>query len=392
MWARNVAVCLLLMGTAAALFFLRYRSTPPPAPDPETLFPRALDAVKRGKIDRADEIRKTLADTPGYREKARLLRGIVLLRRGEHALALEFLSAVPPKDDLSEPALLYRGECLYRLGRLAEAEVLMRQLVRDDADHVDAHRWLGSIYYDMGANDLALNEFKIVVKLAPKDYRPHWMMAMMYFDFEQNAQATEHYRRALELEPPAAVRHVIVPELAKSLIADRRFREALKRLTTVKPDITTLPLIAECHWSMGNRKLADETLAKARALDPDARAVLFLQARIELGARRPMAAIAPLKRILKTKPHDARCRYQLALAYRQLERTADYEREMSQWKESKALWEKLTELNIKAIREPANADVRDELAAVCETLGKDHLAVMWRKAAATCRSLRGGGT
>ena len=59
---------------------------------------------------------------------------------------------------------------------------------------------------------------------------------------------------------------------------------------------------------------------------------------------------------------------------------------MQKFQQAKDRATQLTKLNIKAIREPTNADVRNELAELCETLDKPELAHMWRRAAESVRS------
>ena len=47
--------------------------------------------------------------------------------------------------------------------------------------------------------------------------------------------------------------------------------------------------------------------------------------------------------------------------------------------------ERLTKLNIEAIRNPNDAAIRDSLAEICKKLGKQDLSIMWRRAAEACR-------
>ncbi|HSG70164.1 MAG TPA: hypothetical protein VLA12_07105, partial [Planctomycetaceae bacterium] len=82
---------------------------------------------------------------------------------------------------------------------------------------------------------------------------------------------------------------------------------------------------------------------------------------------------------------DAEIRYQLAQAYARLNRQQDYEREILVFQEHSEASKRLTELNLQAVRDPRDPIVRDQLAEICETLGKQDLAEMWRKAAHNCR-------
>ncbi len=267
----------------------------------------------------------------------------------------------------------------------------MRQLVAENKDHANAHRWLGAIYFDLGANDLAIAEFEVVSQLDPRDYRPHWMIGMMCFDFERFPQAIEHYRKAVDLCPDLPVRSRLVLGLAKSLISERQFEGALDILQDATPDADILALQTECYWSLGKGEQAQRLLEQAVKRFPKNRGVLYLQARMLIGDGRREDAIAPLQQVLGQNPLDAECRYQLALIYRQLGRDKDHKREIAKWEESRSLLERLTELNIEAIRRPGDAEVRDALAATCKKLGKHKLAEMWSKAADVCRKLNDGG-
>jgi hypothetical protein len=59
---------------------------------------------------------------------------------------------------------------------------------------------------------------------------------------------------------------------------------------------------------------------------------------------------------------------------------------ISRSEEVKALKLKLTELSQLAMREAENADVREEMAVICENLGMKEMAQLWQTAAAACRA------
>jgi tetratricopeptide (TPR) repeat protein len=131
-------------------------------------------------------------------------------------------------------------------------------------------------------------------------------------------------------------------------------------------------------------------LDRAVELSPDERSVLLLDGRMRLDAGDAGAAVVSLKRALARDPHDYECRYQLALAYRRSGRTGAYDVEISRMKRSQDLYKRLSELNLQAIRRPRDAEIRDQLADVCQKLGKHKLAKMWSNAADVFRNHRGG--
>jgi len=389
MKARRITRWILLMGLVAGVALGTWAWQQRTRPQDQ--FAAALQALDDKNYERVSELRSALEGRAGFEEHARLLSGAVLLRNGKYELAYSEVASVSPLAALRSPALELMGECLYRMGRIAEAEPLMRQLVAENKDDANAHRWLGAIYYDMGANDLAIAEFERVSQLDPQDYRPHWMIGMMCYDFELFARAIEHYRQAVKLCPDVPVRGRLVLGLAKCLISERQFEDALDVLQDATLDADILALKTECYWSLGNQEQAQRLLQQAVKRYPTDRRVLYLQARMLIGDGRREEAMAPLQQVLGRNPLDAECRYQLALIYRQLGRDADHKREIAKWEESKSLLERLTELNIEAIQRPGDADVRDELASTCQKLGKHKLAEMWSKAADVCRKLNEGG-
>jgi hypothetical protein len=58
---------------------------------------------------------------------------------------------------------------------------------------------------------------------------------------------------------------------------------------------------------------------------------------------------------------------------------------MKRMRQSQALRRRLTDLSDQAVLRPRDAQVRDELADVCEQLAKPELARLYRQAADACR-------
>ncbi|HUG89453.1 MAG TPA: tetratricopeptide repeat protein [Planctomycetaceae bacterium] len=383
----SLAVVLVAAAAGGGLVFGLFRG--PPSPD-ET-FRSALAALERGDLDAVAEAAQTLEGDPRYSSHVRLLDGGILFRMGKLPDALAHFAALPAEGELREPVLLLTGESLYHLKRLTEAESWLRQLAHEQPDHAHARRLLAALYYDLGATDAAKIELTELIRLAPDDYSPHRLLGLMYFDFGHNASAIEHYRQALKRSPPRRVQQEIIHELARALISERQYAEALEHLRDAQDDATVLALRAECYWSLGRSDEARECLRQAGELGAGNRYFALLQARVALDEGRPRDALAPLERALAADPHDAECRYQFALAWRQLGDRQRADAEMVLWEQADALHKRLTELNLKAIAEPRNAEVRDQLAEACLALGKDKLAAVWRESARACREAQAFG-
>lgn len=359
---------------------------------PEEGFRQAWKALDRGDLPKAAAIIRALDDRSRNEPRVRLLRGGYLMKRGDYAGALEQLSGVEAAGSLREPVLLMTGECLYRQGRLLEAERPLRRLAEEFPRNDRAHRWLAAIYYDLGAMNGALDELQILSRLRPDDFAAHRLMGRIYDDFEKYAKAVTHYRAALERNPPAPMQTSLSRNLARALIEEHRYEEALEVLEGFETSATVFALRAESHWALGKSERARTLLERGRELDPDRKDVLLMQARIHIAEGDPHSAVAPLQRVLKQDPHNVECRYQLALAFRQLGREDEYQAQMARKKKSEALRSRLSELNRKAIDRPRDAELREEIAELCDQLNKPELARTWRRAARACRRRRADST
>lgn len=354
--------------------------------DPERSFQSALEGLERGDPAAYRAAVPVLERQRGYEDHLSLLDGLLLLRSGRPEEALLRLKSVRRDGPLRREALRYSGEALYRLQRLAEAEAVLRTVTTRWPDDVDAHRWLAATYYDLGAYHFAIPELEQVIALDPADYRPHRLIGLMYRDFDKFGEAVPYYRRALELSPPPDVEQEIRRELAECLMGTLEYEEALEVLRETEPDALSEALAARCELTLGRRDAAEEHLARAQALDSADLAVLLLEAELELSDGEADKAVAILQEAARLYPFDPECRYRLAMALQAAKRNSESEAELARWNTLMDLSRRLTDLNEAALGDVQNAEIRRELASVCEQLGKPELAKMWRDSAAAIES------
>jgi len=359
---------------------------------PDSRYRAAVIAMEAGDYSHVAEAIKELRSHPGSKSRVHYLTAAYLLHSGDPEAAMKTLSSFEPDDETRIPALLLGCESCYRLGRLMEAEAAARKLIQEQSDNAEAHRWLAAVYYDLGANEAALTQLARLSKLSPDDFKPHRLMALMHHDFRQHAEAIEHYRKALALSPPLQIREEIHSELATSLVAQRKYAQAVKVLDNANNSALNYALRSECRWSLGETQQAWSLLEEAKKIDPDERAALLLEARMGMSEGNPDLAVIALERRLQRDPHDAECRYQLANAFRQLGQMQEFEREMTKWRTANGLLDRLTELSKEAIRKPNDREIRTQIAEVCDQLGKHELAESWRRAAGAYRQPAGPST
>jgi tetratricopeptide (TPR) repeat protein len=352
---------------------------------PRRLFLQGIEAADRHDFEAFSANLSALSKIPGREPEVHLLTGLQLLRRGEYHEALVEFGQSPPDGERRQPALLYAGECLYRVGALVEARNCLQTLAEEHRDLSAPHRWLAAIHYDLGAMNDAMAELEQLMRLEPHDFKPHQLLAEIFADAERFPDAIEHYRRALALHPSRAQADELWRDLARAQVSQRNYRDALESLESLRDSPTVLSLRAECLLGLGRSAEAVAALDQASEQSPHDRRVLLLQARIAIDRGEPAAAISPLRDLLSGDPHDYTARYQLAQALQRLGRSRESTEELARMESSRALALRLTQLSQEANELPDDPDVRVRLAETCESLGKTALALTWRKAASALR-------
>lgn len=354
-------------------------------PSPQQQFQLGLAAIKKGDWEQVRKSADQLNERPEFAAQSHVLRGVFLLKVGRAADALSHLATVQPVGELREPALMAAGEALYSLDRFAEAQQMFATLASEQPKHVEAHRWLASIAYDLGAFSQAMGELDLVMQLAPTDYRPHLLKGHMLADTEQYRPAIQEYAAALKRSPPALVEEEILPAMAAAQMQDRQYVEAVATLTRAPRTGANLALYAECEMAQGHADAAEKLVKEAQSLDARAPGLFKVLGRLRLDDGRPSEAVPALRKAVEADPRDYESRHQLAQALRSIGEVAQADAEAKRAVETTEQIAKLAELNKQAIDHPTDAEVRLELAELCEQLGMTKLAAMWHKAAASCR-------
>jgi len=345
----------------------------------------ALSSLDKGDVRAFNRAVRSLEQNPESQSYADFLLGVRLLRFGRTDSALQRFSRISASGKLREPLLFYTALALHKASRKPEAEAMLTTLVRENPDHAEAHRWLGIIYYDLGAYDLAIRHMREVTRLVPSDFRPYRLMGMMYRDFTQDKEAIESYRAALDRNPPMQEGSEMSLELAASLVSQKQYDEAMEVLLPIPSSAIAETLKARCYLNAGNNAEAIASLKTAQRLDPDDRSVCLLDAEIRVAQGERKAAVEILRRATMLFPYDAECRYQLGLALRDAGQAEEAKVELAAWSRLKELSAQLSEKNSRVLSNPHDADIRNELAELCEQLGKHDLAIMWRQAAAVLK-------
>lgn len=347
----------------------------------------AIRAADEGRVDEAREVAYALAEQPDQLDASALLRGVCLLRENRITDAMSSLHLLRPEGELRPLILRFQGEGYYRNGQLAEAIWVLQQLVHDNPDDVDGHRWLASACYDLGNQNAAIVHLHEVARLAPTDYRPHWMLGVILRDGEQYTESVKELQTAWSLNPPEPTRSKVAQFLVRGLHAEHRYQDALDFLASLPPDNNLKVLTAVCQFNLSQVADADDTLRGVTEPEDRDLAIEWYKLRAELLDLKQDSPglIKCLEEATSRFVHDEKLRYRYAMALKAAALDDAAQRELDTWKLLDERKRRLIALNQQATREPDNPEVRLQLAAVCRELGHEELAVMWESAAIACR-------
>jgi tetratricopeptide (TPR) repeat protein len=350
-------------------------------------FERGWIALTEGKFAEVTLRISHLRQHPEFAEHICVLRAGVLVRTGDPNGGLEILRKIAADDQLQERRMLLICEALYQLKRFADAALVAMEILELPNHGSQAHRWLAAIYYDLGSMSQAEVHLQKLSALEPQDYSPFFLLGQVHNDFERYSEAIEDYRQALKRNPPVQIIPKLHLGMATAQAKSNDFHAALATLEAVRLEgnIEAQALLAECLWSVGRKADSQALLARIQVIDADHIEVLWLEARLALEAGQTEKAISLLLKVVaKDSFHDIAL-MELATLYRRLGNFAEADRYLARRNVARELFEQMVQLNTRAIREPLNAEVRDELAVVCENLGKPELAIAWRDAAKSLR-------
>ncbi|MFM8726709.1 MAG: tetratricopeptide repeat protein, partial [Planctomycetaceae bacterium] len=163
------------------------------------------------------------------------------------------------------------------------------------------------------------------------------------------------------------------------------YQQAAACLDQAADSATAARLRAVCLLAEGQPEKAAEQVRHARQLGEVSPELAVLESELLEQQGEIGSAEAVLQQAIQQWPAWAGLYYRLGNVQKQLGQDQQAETTLQTWQKYRDLATELTQLNLKAIEEPFNAEIRDRLAVVCSELQKPELAEMWKTAAEACR-------
>lgn len=325
---------------------------------------------------------KSLAGDERYRLQLELFNAYISLRDGDFQDAIKRAEQAKQHPDVSVEANVLAGEAAYVMGAPGNAKLYWEEALRQDSNYLPAHRWMGVLYYDLGAMDLSIMHLSIVSKLAPKDARPDRLMGLMNRDYERPEVAIPHYVESLKRSPNQPDADQVRFELAECHYKLREYDKSLEVLKLCQESPKHQLLKARCLLNTGaldeSRQLAGSVLSLESKPTVD---TLQLNAEIALADGNPKRSEELLQTATQVDPYHHGVRTQLAQVLARLQKMDESQKQTEVAEELQKKWQRFSDLQIDAINQPTNAEIRFEIGSLANQLGKLELARVWYKAA-----------
>ena len=111
------------------------------------------------------------------------------------------------------------GLLAYEEDRLDDATIAFQRVIRLDATHVEAHNYLGSVFYLNGRPDDAIAALRRALELDPKHTESYLNLGLVYKETSNTKDAVEMFRNYLELAAETDTTAIYVRELIEELSA-----------------------------------------------------------------------------------------------------------------------------------------------------------------------------
>jgi tetratricopeptide (TPR) repeat protein len=206
-----------------------------------------------GKIDRARDLEKAVEEERARLSARRsfdaeLKKGIQLELDGEHQSAEMIYREILTKDpDHVEAARLLAGIAALKK-RFRDAEIFLKRVVKNAPDFTRGWVELVNVQREMDKFDEATESAKHVLRLAPDAAESHMVYAATIGSAGDHQAAIDAYRQAIDISPDKTGAITGLAHHQKTLGQTQDAIASYRRAIEIKPDHS------EAYWSLANLK------------------------------------------------------------------------------------------------------------------------------------------
>lgn len=205
---------------------------------------------------------------------------------------------------------LRRAQDLLAKGSLPEAVTVLRRLVREDPNNLDAHLSLGTALALQGFRTQSLREVETAVRLSPNSAKARNQLGVVLSRFLETDAARRSFEDAVTLEPGFAEAHVnlalILAETGELSLAHEHLDQAIALYGAAAPAARAYFLRAKVWSAQGDNDNAIEDLEKAAQLQEHDTDAWFDLSQLKHSKSDLDGALAAAQKAVDLSPKDAR--------------------------------------------------------------------------------------
>ncbi|MEA5581872.1 tetratricopeptide repeat protein [Nodularia harveyana UHCC-0300] len=110
-----------------------------------------------------------------------------------------------------------QSQKLLDAGEMAQAEVILTELIEQQPDFAEAWNRRAFLYYSMGEYQLSLGDCERVIQINPVHFGALHGMGLCYAALREYRQAIKAFKRALEIQPYSLVNQKLILECTLKL-------------------------------------------------------------------------------------------------------------------------------------------------------------------------------
>ena len=317
----RITVCVACLAGAFSAFAVEQAANP---------VSEAKEMVKHGRLDQALELLASLSSINPEPKGAEYLRGLVLYQKGNLQDAAAAFARAVAQDPADLEAMKMEGASLFRLGKAAEAILLLEKAQNSTLQmNVDPQYVLGLCYIDTNRYDDARHAFAIQYDFPPDSASAYLLEGRMLLRRQYLPVAETSARKAIELKPDLPLAHLLLGQIA---LARDDLSEAVSQFIAER---NLNPLSGMVYERLGDAYIrggdyanARKSLDRAVLLEPTLNIPYILLGKVMLEQGDALMATMYLEHAIEIDSKNSMAHALLGRAYRSLGRTEDAAAEM----------------------------------------------------------------
>jgi predicted O-linked N-acetylglucosamine transferase (SPINDLY family) len=174
----------------------------------------------------------------------------------------------PPDQGIQD--LIDKGIQLHQAGEFPRAETVYRQVLAIDPDHADANQLLGTIAYQTGNHDAAVQLISKAIRKTPGVANYHSNLGNAFKGLGRLDDAADSYRNAVLLNPDLAVAHNNLGNTLQELGQPDKAVASFQKALQIEPGYAEAHSnLADTFREMGRLDDAVASCRKALAIEPN---------------------------------------------------------------------------------------------------------------------------